>query len=44
MALLQRRREMHGRDRAVVSEVDLNQLLHHNREVSTKVELSGERE
>lgn len=44
MGLLQRRREMRGRDRAVVSEVDLNQLLHCNREVSTKVELSGERE
>lgn len=44
MGLLQRRREMRGRDRAVVSEADLNQLLHRNREVSTKVELSGERE
>lgn len=44
MALLQRRRETRGRDRAVISEVDLNQLLHRNREVSTKVELSGERE
>lgn len=44
MALLQRLRETRGRDRAVISEVDLNQLLHRNREVSTKVELSGERE
>lgn len=45
-ASTQRLRETCGRDGAVISEVDLNhnQLLHRNREVSTKVELSGERE
>lgn len=33
-----------GKDRAFISDLDLNynQLLHHNREVPTEVELPGE--